>query len=272
MTAPTVSLRNLLPLVLLLLGAALVLGGCASGRDGAQQRLSRFGPDSLYEQGKRAIRASDWGEAVNVFEALKARWPFTPHARQGTLDLIYAYYKLGEKESGRDTADTFIRENPKDPNIDYAYYVRGLIDYERTPGLSHRLFRIDLAERVPQSARDSFESFRIVVTEYPKSRYAHDARRRMVYLRNRLADYELRVADHYLQRGAWVAAAQRAHQTIEQYDGAPAVKDALRIMIHSYRKLNYDDLAANTVKVFEANFPGESTELTSKEKRWWKVW
>jgi outer membrane protein assembly factor BamD len=269
MTAPTVSLRNLLSLVLLL--GALVLAGCASSGS-AQQRLSRFGPDALYDQGKRAIRASDWGEAVNIFEALNARYSFTPHARQGRLDLIYAYYKLDEKESARDAADSFIRENPTDERVDYAYYVRGLVDYERTPGLPHKLFRIDLAERVPQTALDSFESFRIVVTEYPKSAYAHDARRRMIYLRNRLADYELRVADHYLQRGAWVAAAQRAHQTIEQYDGAPAVKEALRIMIHCYRKLNYDDLAANTLKVFEANFPGESTELTRREKRWWKPW
>lgn len=267
MTAPTVLLRNLM----LALVGALVLAGCATS-DGTQQRLSRFGPDSLYDQGKRAIRASDWGEAVNIFEALNARYPFTPHAKQGRLDVIFAYYKLGEKESGRDAADTFIRENPKDPRIDYAYYLRGLIDYERTPGLPHRIFNIDLAERVPETARASFEAFRTVVTEYPKSRYAHDARRRMIYLRNRLADYELRVADHYVQRGAWVAAAQRAHQAIEQYDGAPAVKEALRIMIHCYQKLDYTDLAANTERVFQENFPGEPTGVTRKEKRWWKPW
>ncbi len=268
MTAPTVLLRNLL----IMLMGALVLAGCATGRDGAQQRLSRFGPDALYDQGRRAIRASDWGEAVNIFEALNARYPITPHAKQGRLDVIYAYYKLGEKESGRDAADTFIRENPKDPRIDYAYYLRGLIDYERTPGLPHRFFNIDLTERVPSTARDSFESFRTVVTEYPQSRYAHDARLRMIYLRNRLADYELRVADHYLQRGAWVAALRRAEQTIEQYDGAPAVKEALRIMLYSYRKLNYTDLANNTERVFQENFPGESTEVTRREKRWWKPW
>jgi outer membrane protein assembly factor BamD len=94
----------------------------------------------------------------------------------------------------------------------------------------------------------------------------------MIYLRNRLADYQLRIADHYLQRGAWVAAAQRARETIEEYDGAPAVKDALRIMIHCYRKLNYTDLAGNTERVFRENFPGESMELTSEKKSWWKFW
>jgi outer membrane protein assembly factor BamD len=257
---------------LLALLGVLVLTGCAGSRDDNQQRLSRFGPDALYDQGRRALRSSDWGEAVNVFEALNARYPFTPHARQGRIDVIYAYHMLGEKESARDAADTFIRENPADPRIDYAYYVRGLIDFERSPGVAHRVFDIDLAERVPESARDSFDAFRTVVTRYPKSRYAHDARRRMIFLRNRLAEYELRVADHYLQRSAWVAAAQRARETIEEYDGAPAVKDALRIMLHCYRKLDYTDLAENTERVFRENFPGESTEIARKAKSWWKLW
>jgi outer membrane protein assembly factor BamD len=251
---------------------ALVLAGCASNRDGEQQRLSRFGPDSLYDQGRRALRASDWGQAVSIFEALNANYHLTPHARQSRIDVIYAYYKLGEKETARDSADTFIRENPVDPRIDYVYYLRGLIDFERTPGLAHRVFDVDLAERVPETAQDSFDSFRTVVTRYPKSQYAHDARRRMIYLRNRLADYQLRIADHYLQRGAWVAAAQRARETIEEYDGAPAVKDALRIMIHCYRKLNYTDLAGNTERVFRENFPGESMEMTREKDSWWKFW
>jgi outer membrane protein assembly factor BamD len=267
MHRPTVLLRGL---TIALLGA-LVLAGCAGTRD-TQQRLSRFGPDSLYDQGRRALRASDWSQAVAIFEALNANYHLTAHAKQGRIDVIYAYYKLGEKETARDAADTFIRENPVDPRIDYVYYLRGLIDFERTPGLAHRIFDVDLAERVPETAQDSFESFRTVVTRYPKSQYAHDARRRMIYLRNRLADYQLRIADHYLKRAAWVAAAQRAHETIEQYDGAPAVKDALRIMIHCYRKLNYTDLAGNTERVFRENFPGESIEMTTAKKSWWKFW
>lgn len=268
MTAPTVLLRNLL----LLLMGALVLAGCATGRDSAQQRLSRFGPDALYDQGQRAIRASDWGEAVNIFEALNSRWPFTPHARQGRLDVIFAYYKLDEKESARDAADTFIRENPADPRIDYAYYLRGLVDFERTPWAMERWLNVDLAERVPQTALDSFESFRTVVDRFPQSRFAHDSQRRMVFLRNRLADYELRVASHYMDRGAWVAAAQRAHQTIEKYDGAPAVVDALRVMIHCYQRLGYADLAGNTERVFRENFPDLSPELRASDRRWWKFW
>ncbi len=268
MTRPTVSLRGTVAAIL----GTLVLAGCAGGPDGAQQRLARFGPDSLYDQGRRALRASDWGEAVNILEALNARYPFTPHARRGRVDVIYAYYRLGEKESARDAADTFIRENPADERLDYAYYLRGLVDFERTPWRVERWLNVDLAERVPQTALDSFESFRTVVEQFPQSRYAHDSRRRMIFLRNRLADYELRVAAHYMDRGAWVAAAQRAHNTLEQYDGAPAMKDALRIMIHCYERLGYTQLVQNTEQVFRENFPDESIALESRDRRWWEFW
>lgn len=267
MHQPTVSLRGLLAGLL----AALVLAGCATNNS-SQQRLSRFGPDALYDEGRTALIASDWNQAVAIFEALNARYGFTAHSRQARLDVIYAYYKLGEKESARDAADTFIRENPADSRIDYAYYLRGLIDFERTPWAMERWLNIDLAERVPQTARDSFEALRTVVTRYPKSQYAHDARRRMIYLRNRLADYEMRVAQHYLDRKAWVAAARRASLTIEQYDGAPAVRDALRVMIYCYEQLDYTDLAANTERVFRENFPGESPELQRSDSSWWKLW
>jgi outer membrane protein assembly factor BamD len=249
----------------------LVLAGCA-GSGSSQQRLSGYGPDALYDQGRRALRASDWNEAVAVFEALNARYHLTPHARRGRIDVIYAYYKLGEKESARDAADTFIRENPADERLDYVYYLRGLIDFERVPNRIENWLNIDLAERVPQTALDSFEAFRTVVERFPQSKYAHDARKRMIYLRNRLADYQLRVARHYMDRGAWVAAAQRAHETIEKYDGAPAVRDALRIMIYCYRQLGYTDLAQNTERVFNENFPGESTALTARKSRWWQFW
>src|SRR5690606_803919 len=156
----------------------------------SQQRLSRFGPDALYDEGRTALIASDWNQAVAIFEALNARYGFTAHSRQARLDVIYAYYKLGEKESARDAADTFIRANPADSPIDYAYSRRGLIALERTPWAMERWLNSALAERGPQTARDSFEALRTVATRHPESQYAHDARRRMIYLRNRLADYE----------------------------------------------------------------------------------
>lgn len=272
--------RHLMPFLavrrfLLVIPLCAVLFGAGCATDSAsrqQQRLARFSAQSLYDQGREAMRASDFALAVEIYEALAARYPFADETRQARLEVIYAYYRLGEKESAKDAADTFIRENPSHPRIDYAWYLQGLIDFERTPNVVERWMNIDMAEKPPQTARDSFESLRRVVVEFPTSIYASDARQRMIYLRNRLADYEMNVAAHYIERGAWVAAAQRARQAIEQYDGAPAVKDALRVMILCYKKLDYDDLAANTEKVFQENFPGESTQLDLKATRWWQFW
>lgn len=259
-------------LLIVPLCAVLFAAGCATDIQRQQQRLARFSAVSLYDQGREAMRAADYGLAVEIFEALAARYPFADESRQARLEVIYAYYRLGEKESAKDAADTFIRENPAHPRIDYAWYLQGLIDFERTPHLFERWLNVDMAEKPPQTARDSFESLRKVVVEFPTSIYATDARQRMIYMRNRLADYELNIAGHYIERSAWVAAAQRARQAIEQYDGAPAVKDALRVMIYCYRKLDYDDLAANTEKVFQENFPGESSNLDLQATRWWQFW
>jgi outer membrane protein assembly factor BamD len=261
--------RLLIPLFAVMLVAA----GCANDRNRDQQRLARLEPAILYKRGAQAVRAGNFQEAVATFEALIARYSFSVEARQARVDVIHAYYKLGEKESAKDSADTFIQENPTHERLDYIWYLKGLIDFERTPYMIERWLRVDLSARVPRTAADSFESFKTLVESFPNSPYAVDGRRRMVYLRNRLASYEMQVAHHYMERGAWVAAAQRANQTIEQYDGAPVVKDALRVMIRCYNELNYKDLAENTEKVFRETFPDEPLELKSKTSRsWWKPW
>jgi outer membrane protein assembly factor BamD len=257
--------RILIPLL-----ALMLVAGCATDRNRDQQRLARLEPAILYKRGKQAVKAGDFQEAVAVFEALAARYAFTPEAKQARLDIIHAYYKLGEKESAKDAAETFIRENPAHPRLDYVWYLQGLIDFERTPYTLERWLRVDLSARVPKTAADSFESFKTLVTTFPQSAYAVDGQRRMIYLRNRLANYEMQVARHYMERGAWVAAAQRANQTIAQYDGAPVVIDALRVMIRCYHELDYKDLADNTEKVFHENFPNEPVEKDSGDTRsWW---
>jgi outer membrane protein assembly factor BamD len=264
-------MRSILLIPLL---ALMLVTGCATDRNREEQaRLAKLEPSVLYERGKKAARAGDFQEAVNVFQALTARYSFTPEARQARLDIIHAYYRLGERESAKDAAETFIRENPTHPKVDYAWYLQGLIDFERTPYRVERWLNVDLSARVPKTAADSFESFRTLVTKYPDSVYAADGRVRMVYLRNRLANYEMQIAHHYEERGAWVAAAQRASRTIEQYDGSPAAKDALRLMARAYKKLDYKELADNTEKVFHENFPNESIEEKAPEsKSWWKLW
>lgn len=269
----TLSPRRLALLLIPLFALALV-AGCASNKVRDQQRLAKLTPEKLYERGQKSLRSSDYQDAVQVYEAMMARYPFAVESRQARLDIIYAYYRMGEKESAKDAAETFIRENPTHPRVDYAWYLKGLIDFERTPYLIERWLRVDLTERAPLTAKDAFQSLRTVVTRYPKSLYAADARRRMIYLRNRLAGYEMQVAHHYMEREAWVAAAQRARLTVEQYDGAPASKEALQVMYLCYRKLDYKELADNTEKVFKENFPNDSIELRhgGGVSHWWKFW
>ncbi len=166
-----------------------------------------------------------------------------------------------------------MRENPTHPRVDYAWYVKGLVDFERTPNGLERLFHADLTQRPPTTARKAFTAFRTVVEQYPKSEYAHDSLQRMIYLRNRLADYEVHVARYYFRRGAYVAAAQRAKGELEQYDGAPATRDALQIMIQAYDRLDLQVLADQTRKVYQDNYSGDIKTAQAEVKRpWWKVW
>ncbi len=251
----------------------LVIGvsGCRNSPEERDGPMSD--PQVVYERAHRALNVGDYDFAIRVYEALVARYPFAEESRQARLDVMYAYYRAGEVESALDAADTFIRENPTHPRIDYAWYLKGLVDFERMPNFLERWFNVDLDKRPPVSARKSFASFATVVEQFPKSEYAHDARRRMVYLRNRLAEYELAVARYYIKRGAHVAAAQRAKVAIEEYDGAPAMRDALEILIACYEKLGLSELASQTRQVYRENFSGEAGEQKdSGSRKWYKLW
>ena len=257
------------PLAVLLLAACAALSGCAhhgKGRDN-----SRFTAEGLYHDARKALNASDYELAVRDYEALSARFPFTDQARQARLDLIYVYYRKGENEAATDAAEQFLRENPTHPRIDYAWYMKGLIEYEHTPWALERWFGVDMAKRPPASLAASITAFTTVVKQFPKSEYAHDAQRRLVYLRNRLAEYEINVARYYVKRGAYDAAAQRAQRTIEEYDGAPAVQDALEIMIDCYQHLGLKDLQSNVEKVYQANY-GETSTRGKRRHSWWHFW
>jgi outer membrane protein assembly factor BamD len=253
-----------------LITALIALSGCSSSRE---RTLQRQGPEALYKQARQALRSYDFNTSIKMYEALTARFPFTNEARQSRLDLIYAYYRAGESESAIDAAEQFVRENPTHPRVDYAWYIKGLVDFERTPNILERMFRVDLTERPPTTARKSFAAFKTVVEQYPKSDYAHDARKRMIFLRNRLADYEVHVASYYLRRGAYVAAAQRAKGAIEQYDGAPGVKDALTILIESYDKMGLAELAEQSRTVYQTNYQDDVRQAQADvQKSWWQFW
>jgi len=228
----------------LIVPVVLLLVALASGCQGRGKEFDMRGsPERIYSDAERDIAGGNYAEAIRKLELLEARFPFSEPAKQGQITLMYAYYKNRETESAIDQADQFIRENPTHPRVDYAYYIRGLVYFEGGASWIERAFKADMAKRPPQEARSSFQSFQTLVQQYPNSPYAADARQRMVYLRNRLADYELAVAKYYMTRGAYVGALNRARSLIETYDGAPAVTGALKVMEKAYRELDMDDLA-----------------------------
>lgn len=245
---------------------ALAVAGCSSSKDALQTTA----PGKLHENARNALHSGDIANAVKMLEALEARFPFAPEARQAQLDLMYAYYRAHETENAVDAADTFIRENPTHPRVDYAHYIKGLVYFERTPNIMERWFKVNLNRRPPQDARKSFQSFATLIQRYPDSLYAEDARQRMVYLRNRLADYEVAVADYYLRRRAYVAALARAKFCVENYDGAPAVNKALEVQISAYDGLGLKDLAEQSRRVYAANFADRPTP--QGKSAWWKFW
>lgn len=237
-------------LLLPVLVAVLAVSGCKTRGDELQVKGS---PENIQSTASDDIRRGNYPSAIQKLEQLEARYPFSAPAKQGQLDLMYAYYKNRDAESAIDQASQFIRENPTHPRVDYAYYIQGLVYFESGASEIERFFGVNIAKRPPQEALKSFQSFQSLLQRYPRSPYAADARQRMVYLRNRLADYEVAVARYYMKRGAYVGAANRARNVIETYDGAPAVEDALRIMASAYRKLGMGDLASVADSVRSAN-------------------
>jgi outer membrane protein assembly factor BamD len=260
--------------------ALVAIAGCGAfgwGK-GDDERFAKDSPEQIYSEARKDVRNGNYPTAIARYELLEARYPFSDQAKQGQLDLMYAYYKNRAGESAVDQADQFIRENPTHPRVDYAHYIRGLVYFESGLTWVERVFKADLAQRPPTEARKSFLAFQTLVQQFPKSPYAADARQRMVYLRNRLADYELEVARFYMKRGAYVGAASRARSVIEGYDGAPAVDEALKILAQAYRKLGVDDLAKVADNVRRANvMPDEATGRPAQDGRekddpWWRFW
>jgi outer membrane protein assembly factor BamD len=259
--------------------ALLATTGCSSlkfwDRDKGDEVIEGS-PEQLYRDAIRDIKNNNYPSAISRYEMLEARYPFSEQAKQGQLDLIYAYYKNRAGDSAVDQAEQFIRENPTHPRVDYAYYVRGLVYFESGVNWLERKFNVDLARRPPSEARKSFQAFQQLVQQYPKSPYAADARQRMIFLRNRLADYEVEVARYYVRREAFVGAANRAKGVIENYDGAPAVDDALRILATCYRRLGIDELAQMADDVRRTNSSPDTVGTPQQEARkddpWWRFW
>lgn len=216
---------------------------------------SKLSPDVLYSQARTSMELGNYTKAVRSLEALDSRFPFGPHKTQVQLDLIYAYYKLDDTPSAVANIDRFIRLNPTHPDIDYVYYMRGLVNMQADNYLFHDMLNIDRSDRDPQFALDAFKDFERLLKTYPNSKYAADAQKRMQYLKNRLALYSVKVAEYYLKMNAWSAAAIRAQSVMETYPGTPSIERALEIMATAYGELGQEQLKQHVLTVMRANYP-----------------
>jgi len=232
-----------------------VLAACA-GNDEVQTEIQSV--TEAYEMAQEYIANGNYRRGVQIFEAIQARYPFSDLSRQIQLELMYAYYKSGQKEQAIQTADNFMRENPIHPRVDYALYIKGLAYFESEAGFIERRFNKDITERPPIDVDLAYSTLRRLIERYPSSVYAPDARQRLLFLKNRMSAYENHVADYYLRRGAYVAALNRAKGALEEYNGAEGNARSLQIMAEAYEELGMLDLAADTRRVLAANFPNES--------------
>jgi outer membrane protein assembly factor BamD len=221
--------------------------------------------DQLYQEAITALEEGEYGQAVKQLETLEARYPFGRYSEQAQLELIYAYHKDYQPEAARAAADRFIRLHPNHENIDYAYYLKGVSAFEQDRTFLERYLPIDVSQRDPGAALESFDSFSTLLSRYPDSQYAPDARKRMVFLKNRLAQHEVNVAEYYLRREAFVAAANRGRYVVENLKDTPSVPRALEIMYQAYTELGMDQLAGNSKEVLTANYPNYRVRTYQEE-------
>jgi outer membrane protein assembly factor BamD len=249
-----------------------MLAGCKGA--GEMDETVGWSAQKLYGEAKDAIANRTWDKAIRYLEKLEARYPYGRYAQQAQLDVAYAYWKDGQRAAAIAAADRFIKLYPNHDSVDYAYYLKGLINFNENQGLFSIIDNPDMSERDSKGTRESFEAFKELVLRYPDSKYSEDARARMRYLVNSLAQYEVHVARYYMKRSAFVAAANRAQYAVQNYPQAPAIEEAVFIMVKAYDALGMTDLRDASDRVMRKNFP-DSKYLTGKATRsapWWKLW
>jgi len=262
-------LRSLLAALLL-----LTLAACGSLNSADDETLG-WSAQKLYGEAKDAMASKEWPKAIKYLEKLEARYPYGRYAQQAQLEVAYCHWKDNERASAVAAADRFIKLYPNHPNVDYAWYLKGLINFNETLGVLWQLTSPDISDRDPRGARDAFVAFKEVITRFPDSKYAEDSAARMRYLINSLASYEVHVARYYMRRGAYLAAANRAQYAIKTYQTAPAVEEAVFVLAKAYDALGMEALRDDTTRVMRTNFPN-SRFLSGKEIRpdvpWWRIW
>ena len=256
---------------------ALIFALAAAGCAGLAEKDETVGwsAQKLYAEAKDEMNSRNWDKAIKYLEKLEARYPYGRYAQQAQLDVAYAYYKTGERASAIAASDRFIKLYPNHPNVDYAWYLKGLVNFNENQGILAVFDNPDMTDRDPKASHQAFESFKEVVTRFPESKYAEDSTSRMRFLVNSLAWNEVHVARYYMKRGAYIAAANRAQYAVQNYPNAPAIEEAIFIMVKAYDALGMDELRDGADRVMKKNFP-QSKYLSPKgfkrDVPWWKLW
>jgi outer membrane protein assembly factor BamD len=263
--------RRSAPIVPLALAALLAACGSTPKEDPNSPKAI----EQLYADAKDELNGGSYDSAIKSLEKVEGRAAGTLLSQQATLDLAYAYYKTNERAQAISTLDRFIKLHPSSPALDYALYLKGVVNFNDNQGLLASLGGQDLSERDQQASRDAFQAFKQLIDQFPDSKYTPDAKLRIDYIVNSLADYELHVARYYFRRGAYVAAANRAQQAVQEFQQAPATEEALYIMAQSYDRLGLIPLRDDADRVLRKNFPSSrflAEGVTKPKRSWWQFW
>jgi len=252
---------------------ATLVAGCGLLPEVKDETIG-WSANKLYTEAKDAMSDGGYTQAIKYFEKLESRYPYGRFAQQAQIDIAYAYWKDNELPSAVAACDRFIKLHPNHPNVDYVYYLRGLINFNEDLGLFAVISQQDMTERDPKGARESFDSFKELVTRFPDSKYTPDAILRMKYLVNALALLEVHVARYYMKRNAYVAAVNRAQYALKNYPEAPATEEALFIMVKAYDLMGMNDLRDDSERIMRKNYPNSIyyTRGLEREVPWWKLW
>jgi outer membrane protein assembly factor BamD len=258
--------------------AGAVLAACSSTGEEKFDETRNWSAERLYREGKSELTGGGYKKAIDYYQKLQARYPYGKYAQQAQLELTYALYKDQEPVLALAEADRFVKLYPDNSNVDYAYYLKGLINFNEDLGIFGGISNQDMSERDPKAAVESFEAFRDLVTRFPDSRYTPDAYARMKYLVNALAFNEVHVADYYLRRKAYIAAVNRAQFVVNNYPKTPAVEASLAIMVRAYDAMGLTDLRDDTHRLLTLNFPNSKLTASTaslagrQERKWWQFW
>jgi len=255
--------------LILLISAALLVSGCSSKKKKrlAQEEIAQQQVEQLYTKAKSALDRGNYSFAIQYYQTLEANFPYGEYTEQAKLDMIFAFDKTNQIEKAVEAADNFIKLYPTHPNVDYAYYMKGVASFEKKSGAIDKFIKGGRSTvRDPKPYRDSLKSFEELLKRYPNSIYAEDSKQRMVFVRNALAERELAIAQFYFDNQTYVAAVNRCKTIIYQFETAPAVEGALVLMEKTYLEMGLNDLAVSTHKVLLENFPDNQKEPFKKKK------